>query len=250
MISEKQLAANQRNAEAVYGSGLIPATATEGVNLVVGGPKTEAGKQRSSLNATRHAITGQVTVMTDEDRAAFTTFSARMLKTLAPEGELEIQLAQRLVKDTWRLHRLSAIEDNLFALGHSENSNDIDAEHPEAHAALIAAHSFTQQSHQLQLLSLYEQRLNRAHQKNLAIYQSLQADRKAQQAKELEEAALLLQLSEIEGIAWEPSQDGFVFSLAQITAAIDRSHRLQAARAALETPPSSPRKPLAHARVA
>jgi hypothetical protein len=211
MISEKQLEANRRNAQ------------------LSTGPRTEAGKKRSSLNATRHALTGQVTVMTEEDREAFHAFSGRMMKSLAPEGELEIQLAQRLVKDTWRLNRLSAIEDNLFALGHSHNSSAIDADHPQAHAALLAAHTFTGQSHQLQLLSLYEQRLNRAYQKNLAIFQSLQNARKAQQAKDLAEAELLQQLSEINGLAYEPAKDGFVFSTVEITAAIDRSHRLHKA---------------------
>src|SRR5882757_572496 len=118
MISDKQREANYRNAQ------------------LSTGPKTEAGKKRSSLNATRHSLTGQVTVMTDEDRTAFSAFSARLMKNLAPEGEMEIQLALRLAKDTWRLNRLSAIEDNLFALGHSTNSNAVAAEHPQAHAAL------------------------------------------------------------------------------------------------------------------
>jgi hypothetical protein len=55
----------------------------------------------------------------------------------------------------------------------------------------------------------------------------LQAERKAQEAKELEEAALLAQLSEINGLPYEPQKDGFVFSNARITAFIDRNHRLR-----------------------
>jgi hypothetical protein len=228
MISEKQLEANRRNAQ------------------LSTGPKTEAGKARCSLNATRHALTGQVTVMTEEDREAFRAFSARMTKALAPEGELEIQLAQRLTKDSWRLNRLAAIEDNLFALGHSTNSNAVDADHPQAHAALLAAHTFTQQSHQLQLLSLYEQRLNRAYQQNLAAFQALQAERKAKQAKDLAEAGLLLQLSAINDLTQEPAQsaqaegplcanqriDGFVFSNAEIVVSIDRANRRKEAQTA------------------
>jgi hypothetical protein len=111
-------------------------------------------EKHSPLNATRDAVTGQVTVMTDEDRNAFQAFSARLLKSLAPEGEMEIQLAAPVVKDTWRLNRLSAIEDNLFALGHSHNAGDIDAAHPQAHAALVAAHTFMLESKRLQFLSL------------------------------------------------------------------------------------------------
>jgi hypothetical protein len=33
---------------------------------------------------------------------------------------LEIQLAQRLAQDTWRINRIHAVEENIFALGHSE----------------------------------------------------------------------------------------------------------------------------------
>jgi hypothetical protein len=50
---------------------------------------------------------------------------------------------------------------------------------PQIDAALTDARVFTLESKQLQLLTLYEQRINRAVQKNLALLQSLQAERKA-----------------------------------------------------------------------
>jgi hypothetical protein len=212
MISEKQLAANQRNAQ------------------LSTGPKTDEGKKHSSLNACRHNLTGQVTAMTDEDRAAHDEFSAALIKSLAPEGAMELQLAQRIATDSWRLNRASAIEDNLFALGFSDHSNDVTAEHPEVHAAFIAARVFTIESKQLELLTLYEQRINRTLQKNLAALKALQKERKAQTERELEEAAKLLQLSEMKGLRYEPAKDGFVFSNDQIHAAVDRQRRLERAR--------------------
>jgi len=90
MISEKQHAANIRNAQHSTG------------------PKTEEGKRTSSHNASRHNLTGQVTAMTDEDRVAHDTFSAAMIASMAPEGALEIQLAQRVATDSWRLNRARA----------------------------------------------------------------------------------------------------------------------------------------------
>jgi hypothetical protein len=69
------------------------------------------------MNALRHGLTGQVTTMTDEDRAAHDTFSTALIKDLAPEGAMETQFAQRIATDSWRLNRISAVEDNLFALG-------------------------------------------------------------------------------------------------------------------------------------
>src|ERR1700733_12533555 len=192
MISEKQLDANRRNAQHSTG------------------PKTDEGKRNSSLNARRHNLTGQVTAMTDEDRIAHDTFSAALIASMAPEGALEIQLAQRVATDSWRLNRSSAIEDNLFAIGFSDHSNEIIAEHPQVHAAFIAARVFTVESKHLELLTLYEQRINRSLQKTLTLLQSLQATRKEESRHEVTDAKKLLQLSEMKGLPYNPAKDGFV----------------------------------------
>src|SRR5580704_9449838 len=211
MNSEKQLEANRGNA------------------LLSSGPKTEAGRNRSRMNALRHGLTGQVTTMTDEDRAAHDQFSKALMKDLVPEGAMETQLAQRVATDSWRLNRASAIEDNLFALGQLQNAGQACPDVPQLDAALISARVFTLESKQLQLLTLYEQRINRSLQKNLAMLQSLQATRKAEHEAAMKEAAALLQLSEMRGLEYQPTKDGFVFSTAEIHAAIDREQRLQRA---------------------
>jgi len=211
MATEEQIAANRRNAQ------------------LSSGPKTEAGRNRSRMNALRHGLTGQVTTMTDEDRAAHDQFSNALIKDLAPDGAMETQLAQRVATDSWRLNRASAIEDNLFALGQLQNGGQACPDVPQIDAALTTAHVFTQESKQLQLLTLYEQRINRSLQKNLAMLQQLQATRKAEQAAAMKEAAALLQLSEMRGLEYFPTKDGFAFSTAQIHAAIDRSQRLERA---------------------
>jgi hypothetical protein len=213
MATEEQIAANRRNAQ------------------LSSGPKTEAGRNRSRMNARRHGLTGQVTTMTEEDRAAHDQFSIALIKDLAPEGAMETQLAQRIATDSWRLNRASAIEDNLFALGLQENSGVLCPDHEQIDAALTTARVFTLESKQLQLLTLYEQRINRSIQKNLAILQSLQATRKAEQEAAMKEAAALLKLSEMRGVEYSPSKDGFLFSNAQVHAAIDREQRLQRASA-------------------
>jgi hypothetical protein len=211
MISEKQLEANRNNA------------------LLSSGPNTQPGRNHSRMNALRHGLTGQVTTMTDEDRAAHDQFSEALMKDLAPDGAMETQLAQRVATDSWRLNRISAIEDNLFALGQLQNSGQACPDVPEIDAALISARVFTLESKQLQLLTLYEQRINRSIQKNLAMLQSLQATRKAEREAAMKEAAALLKLSEMRGLEYVPSKDGFVFSTAQIHSAIDREQRLQRA---------------------
>jgi hypothetical protein len=211
MISEKQLAANRRNAQRSTG------------------PKTEDGKRVAALNARRHNLTGQVTAMTGADRMMHDAFSASIVESLAPEGAMETQIAQRIATDSWRLNRISAVEDNLFALGHNARSDETETDDPEIHAALTAAKVFKEESKQLQLLTLYEQRLNRNIQKNLAILQALQAARQAKREAEMKEAKKLLQLSEMKGLPYQPSKDGFVFSTAEIHAALDKERRLNRA---------------------
>jgi hypothetical protein len=208
MISEKQLAANRRNAQRSTG------------------PRTEEGKKVSALNARRHTLTGQVTAMTDADRIMHDAFSAAIVESLAPEGAMETQLAQRIATDSWRLNRISAVEDNLFALGHNAKSDDTETEDPEIHAALTAAKVFQAESKQLQILTLYEQRINRNIQKNLATLQALQTARLAKREAEMKQAIKLQQLSETKGLPYEPLRDGFVFSNAEIRAAVDKERRL------------------------
>ena len=213
MATEQQIAANRLNAQ------------------LSTGPKTEAGRKRSSLNALRHGLTGQVTTMTDEDRAAHDQFSKALMKDLSPDGAMEIQLAQRVATDSWRLNRASAIEDNIFALGQLQNGGQACPDVPQIDAALISARVFTLESKQLQLLTLYEQRINRSIQKNLAMLQSLQSARTAEREAAMKEAAALLQLSEMKGLEYSPAKDGFGFSNDEIHATIDREQRLTRASA-------------------
>ncbi len=199
MLSEKQLTANRTNAK------------------LSTGPKTEEGKRRSSLNARRHNLTGQVTAMTEEDRIAHNAFSEALIKAMAPEGALELQLAQRIATDSWRLNRSSAIEDNIFALGFTDHAGEIDADHPELHAALTAARTFTREAKSIELLTLYEQRINRSLQKNLALLQQLQATRKAERKAEMDEARKRLRSNEMHDLPANPApakpdENGFVFS--------------------------------------
>jgi hypothetical protein len=120
-ISEARLRANRENAKKSTG------------------PRTKEGKQRSSLNATRHSILAQVIHLPKEDMAAYNKFTADYAAALAPVGTVEIQLAHACADLQFRLHRIAAAEHNLFALGHEENGDNWDTGHPESHAALTFA---------------------------------------------------------------------------------------------------------------
>ncbi len=82
------------------------------------------------------------------------------------------------------------------------------------------------QSKQLALMSLYAQRTQRAYEKFKKDLKELQESRKASEAIEREEARLLFQLADTQGLTYDPKKDGFVFSLHQIKAQAYRHHKL------------------------
>ena len=207
MVSEKQLAANRRNAEKSTG------------------PKSAEGKSNSSRNNLRHGLTGHISLLPAEDREAHDAFCNELTESLTPETPMERQLANSIAEDSWRLNRARAIENNMFALGHQH-------ERREAQIALADAQTFQTQAAAFNLLSLYEQRINRNLQRNMKLLGELQAERKAQHNQAMEEAKLLAQLNLLNGLPYEPKQNGFVFSHLEINRAIDRDNRLKAARLA------------------
>jgi hypothetical protein len=160
MISEKQLEANRRNA------------------LRSSGPTSAEGRKRVSLNNLRHGLTGQTTVLSPEDRVAHNDFCAKLLGCLQPANALELQVAQSIAEDHWRLNRVFAIESNIFALADFESPAPI--EDFEIHTALNSARVFLADAKQFALLSIYEQRIHRNLQKSIVQLDDLQTARKQQ----------------------------------------------------------------------
>ena len=193
------------------------------------GPKTPEGKHRSSLNALRHGLTGRVVVLPSEDMTAYYAFCSELMKDLKPEGPLEKQYAQTFCDTQWRLNRVRSMEESMLALGHFEKDSDIDAGHPEIHAALVNGQVFRDHSKEFANLSLYEQRLNRALEKSLRQLQELQAKRKAERQAALDEAVAQRNLHKMKQEVWNPETDPadprFVFSTHEIEIEARRQQR-------------------------
>src|SRR5580700_207963 len=81
------------------------------------GPRSEAGTQRTRLNAYKHGLTGQIHLLTAAEQTAFDAHSKAVCEALAPVGALEIDIAQAIAEDRWRLKRARAIEAGIFAAG-------------------------------------------------------------------------------------------------------------------------------------
>jgi hypothetical protein len=135
-------------------------------------------KQRVMLQGRRNPVTGQPVLMTEEDGKAYRQFIADYVAALQPEGMVEIQLAQRLAQDTWRINRAHAIEENLFALAHSEPYADMESSHPEIHAAMVQALCFRDDPRIFAHLALYEQRLTRNFHANMKLLLQFQSQRR------------------------------------------------------------------------
>ncbi len=77
------------------------------------------------MNALRHGLTAQVTIMSDEDRLAYNAFCAAIVESLAPEGPLETQLAQSVAEERWQ--KLVTARFDNYAAG-ADPGNDITAQ--------------------------------------------------------------------------------------------------------------------------
>jgi hypothetical protein len=80
------------------------------------GPVSAAGKARSARSALKHGLTArEVTLLADEDAAAFGALDAAFRAELQPESELQNELVARVVLAAWRGRRADRIESDLFA---------------------------------------------------------------------------------------------------------------------------------------
>jgi hypothetical protein len=192
------------------------------------GPKTEAGKQRSSLNALRHGLTGQTIVLPSDDLEAYQQHIQRFVTEYHPKGATEAQLVQSLADCAWRQNRVAALENNLLTLG-IVHPTPLENATSQVTDALAIAAALDSQSRALATLSIHGQRLARQFEKTLALLRELQTPRLAQEAYELDQAANLIKLYRKKQIPYHPSQDGFVFSDEEIEAFVARNDRDQRA---------------------
>ena len=96
MASQKQVAANRRNA----------ANST--------GPKSAAGKQIARMNALKHGLQTDQVVIPGEDPAEFEALLGGLEEYYQPVGSLEQVLVERITYCTWRLQRANAIETAIM----------------------------------------------------------------------------------------------------------------------------------------
>ena len=94
--SEAQLAANRSNARKSTG------------------PRTPVGKAVVARNGIKHGLLSRECLVKGESEADLVSFGKRLRAQLAPVGELELLLADRIISTAWRRRRLVCIETIIF----------------------------------------------------------------------------------------------------------------------------------------
>jgi hypothetical protein len=145
------------------------------------GPRTAAGKQRSSLNAFKHGLSGNHFAMQKHEFTAYEDLTERMLRDLRPVTEPEKQIAQKIIDLNFRINRIAAIENNMLNFDMTENEPSFEEDEGIARMMGQAA-AFKKDAHAFEILGRYEARLS----KQLLQYQNelerLKTVRKAEAA--------------------------------------------------------------------
>jgi hypothetical protein len=144
------------------------------------GPTSRIGKQRSSMNAMKHNLSGQNLILLTTEREAYNRMGTAMLIDLKPKSEPERQIAQKIIDTNFRLNRLTAIENNMFTFGISWSETDCPQDDRiEVMAAQTRA--WTERASSFDTLGRYESRLSRQLLKYQEEFERLQAVRKEQE---------------------------------------------------------------------
>ncbi len=184
------------------------------------GPRTDSGKQRSSLNALRHGLTAASAVLPSEDPAAYRAHRRGFFDEYQPATPTETQLAQEIADTAWRINRIPSLEAALL----DRAANPPDGASSPSTFDIVDAHR------PLATLGLHYTRLSRQFQKTLDKLREIQADRAERERRDLKDAAALLELHKHKGIPWQPAEHGFVFSRDQVEAFAQRNVRLNESR--------------------
>lgn len=201
MSSEAQISANQSNAQ------------------LSTGPTTETGKSKVRLNALKTGLTGHTVLLPADNAELYERLIESLRSEYNPKTDAEIRLVQSIADSTWRLDRIPGLEAAIFATGFAKLADlHADVEDSAQRKRMIGCEVFLAYERQLRNLQLQESRLRRHREKDVAELKALQARLQAQQATQVTAAAkqLITAIKNGQGRTWDPKQNGFEFSLAEI----------------------------------
>jgi hypothetical protein len=152
------------------------------------GPKTEQGKQRASLNAVAHGLTGNRMLLQAHEQEAYARLTVAFNTELNPATESERQFVQKIIDCHTRLNRIASMESNILNFGLVENTSD--TTHPDDVECMAAqTRSWLAHDTSFEKLGRYEARLARQLLQYTKEFERLQQARQAvEQAAEQADA--------------------------------------------------------------
>jgi hypothetical protein len=142
------------------------------------GPTTEAGKEISSRNSLKHGFTSRKTlILQTESPDEYQDFLAEHIAIHQPATLPESELVDQMAIARWRIRRFVGAETVLIDSEMVRNHDKVDKEFgptdSQVHLAM-AIRSLADESRCLSLMSRYESRLQRVHDKAYAALRELQ----------------------------------------------------------------------------
>ena len=215
MTRKQRRLINKLNAAAFESAGISQRNRANAANST--GPKTEAGKEASSRNATTHGLTSKRVVLPHESQEEFDAQRAALHDQHKPVGDVEKELVDQIAQTWWRLQRAYRVEASFLEQSVNCIENEYAARH-EGDAALAQMFLRPIETKQMQLMMRYVAAAERAWNKALSELRRLQTERRK---SEKEEKAMALKLQWFAGNTVEKPQEeqltqtvGFVSQLA------------------------------------
>jgi hypothetical protein len=145
------------------------------------GPKTPEGKEISSRNSLKHGFTSRKTfILQTESPDDYREFLAEHIAIHQPASPAEKELVDQMAIARWRIRRFVGAETVLIDCEMVRNHEKVDKEFgptdSDVHLAL-AIRSLADESRCLSLMSRYEARHQRTHDKAYAALRELQQSR-------------------------------------------------------------------------
>ena len=182
------------------------------------------------MNALKHNFCGQTCIILDHEIEDYGRHFESFRKEFRPVGPSEEFLVQSLSELTWTTQQIRAAAASKMSLGGSRLDPRAEAAPtPEVTDAIAKAAHFTEILPSLNTLGIYEARKTRLF---MAVRKELVQIQAARKATEQEESALAIALrkNDLETRqpgepAWDPKDNGFVYSIAQLDDFIAQNKR-------------------------
>ena len=193
MSSQKQIDANRQNAQNSHG------------------PTSPEGLKRSSLNATKHGLTGQTLVLSPAEEAPYAQFVKDYFEDWQPYDVTTRQLTQQLADAHWSIHQIFVQQSNLLSM-----INAATAELNQTTDAITAATTVAKLSKTLSTYSIYETRRRRFADAIELKLVTLMNDRVDRLKSEIPQAAKMAKAFKANGKPFNPADFGFICSAIDI----------------------------------